>query len=1468
MIHHTPQAVGLYDPRFEHDACGVGFVVDRTGARSHRVLALGLAAAARLSHRGAVDADARSGDGAGVLTQLPTKLLDRELGVGQAIAVGMLFLPRTAEGAARAIALVESVLAAEGLERLAWRQVPLNPEALGEKAAATRPDIRQVVIRRPDGRSVTDFERALFLARRRLEKLAQSEGIDDFYVCSLSSRTIVYKALASSAQLPEIYSDLLDADYETALCVFHQRFSTNTFPSWPLAQPFRLLAHNGEINTLGGNRNWMRAHEANLADGPWNEAEIAQITPVIQAGNSDSGALDGVLELLLASGRDLLAALAMLVPAHHEAAPDMPEDVKAFYAYQAGLMEPWDGPAAIAASDGTTVAACLDRNGLRPARYCVLSDGLVVLGSEAGMLEFPEDHVVERGRLGPGEAIAVDVRSGRVLKDAEIKSVLAARRPYGQWLETEQVRLEASYSSQPTGPDLLVRQLVFGYEAEDLDRLIAPMAQGKEAIGSMGDDTPLAVLSRKPRPLYHYFKQRFAQVTNPPIDSLRETLVMSLTTRLGPRRSPLTETPAHAALIRLDSPVLEDAELLQLTALPDARFPSITLACVFDAEAGEVGLRAALEELEQAAEQAVSRGTVLLVLSDREIGENRAPVPMLLALSCIHTHLLRRGLRLRCALLCEAGDVREEHHLACLIGFGADAVNPYLALETAAALQPENPAVARERYRQALEKGLRKIMAKMGIGPVSAYRGAHIFEAIGLDQTLVARHFEGAIARLGGTGLAEIAAHAAAWKAQADVQLAKLPDWGLFRYRPDGEFHQYNPGMFKAIQQSAKSGAPEAAGEVETLVATRPRTALRDLLDFKLAETPVPLEEVEPVEAIVKRFAASAMSLGALSPEAHATISIAMNRLGARCNSGEGGEEPERAIPLPNGDSASSSIKQVASGRFGVTPAYLTHATDLEIKMAQGSKPGEGGQLPGFKVNAHIARLRHATPGVSLISPPPHHDIYSIEDLAQLIFDLRRVNPRARIGVKLVSEAGVGTVAAGVAKAHAQVIHIGGHDGGTGASPLGSIKHAGLPWELGLAETQQTLRLNGLRDRVALRVDGGLKSARDVMVAALLGADEYGFGTALLVSTGCVMARQCHLNICPVGIATQDEKLRHRYKGTPDQIVNFLTGLAEELRTRLAALGFRTMAEAIGRVDRLVVREALPGLEALLAEPEPATPRRCEQNQRPVTAESLDDRLLERAREVIETHGQASFELEIRNTDRAVGARLAGAIAERHGDDGFTGGIRLNLRGSAGQSFGAFLLDGLELRLDGEANDYVGKGMHGGLIVLRPATHRSGQVILGNTALYGATGGVLFAAGDAGERFAVRNSGGTAVVEGVGDHGCEYMTGGTAIVLGRTGSNFAAGMTGGTAYVLDEDARFAARCSQETVALCRPTPDELDAIMGWVEAFVRETGSPRGRQVLQQWEILGPLFWRVQPPEVAQAPMREPTAAQRAFRAP
>jgi glutamate synthase (NADPH/NADH) large chain/glutamate synthase (ferredoxin) len=1507
MLNHAcPKTTkGLYRAENEHDSCGVGFVAQVSGRRSNRILRISLRAISSLMHRGALDADAKTGDGAGVVTQIPYKIFKPEIArLGHTLyndldlGIGVLFLPHdNAYAQARAKAITEEVLEKRGLFLFGWREVPINLRVLGEKAQSTMPRIEQVLIGKPWGMADDDYERRLFLARNEIEDQAAAAGITNFYIPSFSHRTIVYKGLLVSSSLEKFYPDLKNPDYETALCVYHQRYSTNTFPTWPLAQPFRMLAHNGEINTVRGNRNWTAARESELRADFWGK-DIDLLKPIIQPGSSDSGSLDNVLEVLTMSGRSVLHAMTMLVPPAWSSDKNLPKELRDFYEYHSCLCEPWDGPAALCFTDGITVAACLDRNGLRPARTMLSEDGILTLGSEVGISGIDLKTSVENGRLAPGEMIAVDTSSGVLLRNKEIKAALASRKPYGQWLDEHLTRLQPPTAAElpATAGELDIlgltqKQISFGYSSEELDMILKPMAKdGAEAVGSMGDDTPLAVLSIKPRLLYTYFTQLFAQVTNPPIDPIREKLVMSLRTGLGWRRNLLSETPEHCRQVLLESPILLDAELEKIRALGGEN-TSHTVDCTWDAHAGPEGLEPAIHGICKAVEDAVDREVRIVVLSDRAVDHGRVAVPMLLAMGAVHHHLRRVGKRMKASIICETGEGRDVHQIACLIGYGASCVNPYLAFESLRELSEkgsiESPlADAFINYKKALELGLLKIMSKMGISVVSSYRGAQVFEAIGLASKLVEECFTGTSSRFEGISYPQVAIesltrHAMAF-GEAPVEAGKLDDPGYYRFRRGGELHAVTPPViqsfhtFVGIKGADKAGRAEDYKKyVDAVLANQPHS-LRNLLKvLPLASGPVPLEEVEPVDEIRKRFTTAGMSLGALSPEAHETLAIAMNRIGGKSNSGEGGEDPARFNRRENGDLANSAIKQIASGRFGVSAAYLASAKEIEIKMAQGAKPGEGGQLPGHKVSAYIAKLRHSVEGVTLISPPPHHDIYSIEDLAELIYDLKQVNPRARVCVKLVAEAGVGTIAAGVAKAHADIILVSGHEGGTGASPLSSVKNAGSAWEMGVAETHQVLLLNGLRNRVTLRTDGGMRSGEDIIYATLLGAEEYNFGTAALIAMGCVYVRQCHLNTCPVGVATLDDRLRAKFKGKPENVVAFFDAVAGEVREIMARLGFRSIEEMIGRVDCLAQRHIpdhpkanLLDLSPLILDvvkDDPSAVRFAtrDRNDGPED-QTLDEIILQDAKEAINDGKPIVLDYKVENTNRAIGTQVSGEIGYQYGEKGLPEGtLTLHLSGSAGQSFGAFLAPGVQITLTGEANDYVGKGMSGGELIVRPpADHKfvaHTSIIIGNTVMYGATGGKLFANGRGGERFCVRNSGGTAVVEGVGDHGCEYMTNGTVVVLGPTGKNFGAGMTGGVAYILDEEENFLSRYNSQLVVPTRLEDEEdISALKALIYRHLELTESQRASEILADWPAHQPMFWKVSP---IAPPPKAPVAA-------
>ena len=1480
---------GLHDPNSFRDACGTGFLARIDGRPTHELVAQAVAGVVSLTHRGAVNADPNTGDGAGVTISIPYAILQDDLArlgrpglADDDLAMAMVFLPVREAGRARSRAILEDASRRSGLEVIGWRATPTDPTVLGEWALQGLPGIEQLLLARPDGVELEEFERRLYLARRRAEAeydaLESAEGDDpaaDTYIVSMSSQTVVYKGLMVAPQLSRFYPDLTNPQTVSAVALFHQRYATNTLPNWRLAQPFRYVAHNGEINTLLGNRNWMQARGPALQSNVWGDA-VAELHPVVRGSvGSDSSAFDQALELLVASGRNPLHAMMMLVPEAWEQLDEMPPALRGFYEYHACLMEPWDGPAAIAFTDGRVVAAAMDRNGLRPARYQVTSDGLVVMGSEVGLIELDHETVIESGRLGPGQMVAVDTEAHELLHNDEIKQRIAAQRPYAKWVRGGMGRIErigeigAHTFPQADEGELLERQVLHGYSKEEVEYVLKPMArQAKEPVGSMGDDTPLSVLHDPPRPLYSYFRQLFAQVTNPPIDSIRERNVMSLDTYLGRRRSLLEESPDAARLVHMRSPVVLPDEL---DALRGFRLPSFSVAeldATFPVGDGPPGLEPALRALCDRVDEAIAAGQSLLVLSDERAGAERAPIPMLLAVSTVHHHLIANGRRLDASILASCGDARDVHQISCLIGFGADAVYPYLAYQTLLSLQAEgelDPMSADEvieRYLRAVDAGILKIMSKMGIASVASYHGGQIYEALGIGDEVVARSFPGTTSRIGGIGFAEIGADAIA-RHEAAYPAAGLEAGGWYKYRRDADYHANEPPVWRALHKAVQHNDREAYQDFAQRVNDRNPTALRDMLDFRSDREPIAIDEVEDIDQITPRFATGAMSLGALSPETHEDIAIAMNHLGATSNTGEGGEDPRRFLADGDKHDANSQIKQIASGRFGVTPAYLGSASEIEIKIAQGSKPGEGGQLPGHKVTQYIAMLRHSTPGVELISPPPHHDIYSIEDLSQLIYDLKIANPRARVCVKLVACEGVGTIATGVAKAYADVVHISGADGGTGASPLSSVKYAGAPWELGVREAHEALVVNGLRGRIKLRTDGGFHTGRDVVVAALLGAEGYGFGTAALVALGCKMARQCHLNTCPVGVATQREDLRAKYFGKPHMLIDFLIHVGQEVREILASLGYRSLDEIIGRTDlleqippRAGERARMVDLSRLIApiDAEPSLPRKRtqERNDRSVDVR-LDDELLELIEPHIADGSYFTGSYTITNEHRTVGARISGRIAHQYGDHGLRPGtIELHFNGSAGQSFGAFLVRGLRLFLRGEANDYVGKGMGGGMIAVSPVAgagyvgHEA--VLVGNTVLYGATGGSLWVAGRAGERFAVRNSGARAVVEGVGDHACEYMTGGTVVVLGPTGQNFAAGMSGGMAYVWDQDGDFASRVNTAMVDLERvEDPPEINLLEEMIEAHAERTGSPHARRVLDHWDVVLPQIVKVIP---------------------
>ncbi len=1554
----------------ERDACGVGFIAHRQSLESHEIMTKGLVALTCLEHRGGCSADGDSGDGAGILSAIPWELF-QEVGTqsgieagnhkntAENIAVGMLFLPRAEQAAHTAREIVEQVARDENLTVLGWRVVPVDSSVLGVQARENQPQIEQIFLKADD---VTgdELERKLYITRRRIGQAIgthNSDWIEEFYVCSLSCRTIVYKGMVRSAVLGDFYLDLKNRAYKSSFVVYHRRFSTNTMPKWPLAQPMRLLGHNGEINTLLGNINWMKARQASLSHPVW-KGRLEELKPFVSIGNSDSATLDNVFELQIRSGRNPLEASMIMLPEaynHQPALSNYPEIVD-FYEYYSGLQEAWDGPALLVFSDGLTVGATLDRNGLRPARYCITSDDYIVVASEAGVVDFPEENIIEKGRLGPGETIAVDLQNHEILKNWEIKQRVASRNPYGEWLR--QYRQEfsinnvngecrdsdiqsinngngvnsngvngnghgASHSKLLKKKEidrqaLLRHQIAFGYTSEDVEMVIVPMAiDAKEPTFCMGDDIPLAVLSEKPHLLYDYFKQRFAQVTNPPIDPLREKLVMSLKVELGSRGNLLDPKPEYARRFKLESPLLTQAQLIEIE---QSDFNTVELSTVFPISGGREGLKAAVESLQLSAVEAVRNGAKILILSDKisansqesedygAINAENTYIPPLLAVGAVHHHLIREGLRMDTSLVVNTAQCWSTHHFACLIGFGAAAICPYMALETLRSwwydAKTQNfmqrgkiAAVSLEQstanYLKAIENGLLKILSKMGISLLTSYQGAQIFEAIGIGKDLLDLGFCGTTSRIGGISISELAQEVLSvhCKAFPELNTKKLENLGFVQYRRGGEYHMNSPEMAKALHQAVKSNNYDHYEVYQKHLQGRPITALRDLLDFQSDRQPISIEEVEPVSEIVKRFCTGGMSLGALSREAHETLAIAMNRFGGKSNSGEGGEDPVRfntldnvdqnghsaTLPhlngLRNGDTASSAIKQVASGRFGVTPQYLMNAKQIEIKMAQGAKPGEGGQLPGRKVSEYIASLRKSKPGVTLISPPPHHDIYSIEDLAQLIFDLHQINPKAKVSVKLVAEIGIGTIAAGVAKANADIIQISGHDGGTGASPLSSIKHAGTPWELGLSEVHRVLMENSLRDRVILRVDGGLKSGWDVLMGAMMGAEEFGFGSVAMIAEGCIMARICHTNNCPVGVASQKEQLRKRFPGTPENVVNFFYFIAEEVRSLLARFGYRSLSEVIGRADLMKMRKVDGGtfpnvelsktrslnLDCLLKLPD-ARENRSWLHHEEVHSNGavLDDDLLADAEIQNAINGHSTIDKTVRavNTNRTIGARIAGVIASKYGDKGFKGQINLTFTGCVGQSFGAFNLPGMKLKLLGEANDYVGKGMNGGEIIIKPpadATYNPAEnVIVGNTCLYGATGGMLFVTGKAGERFGVRNSKGIAVIEGAGDHCCEYMTGGVIVVLGKVGRNVAAGMTGGLGYFLDEDGNFPELVNPEIVSVQRIVSDAGEKqLKDLITVHFERTESGKAKMILDNWQEFLPKFWQLVPPSEA-----------------
>ena len=1473
---------GTYDPSQEHDNCGVGLVAALDGRARRDVVQAGIDALRAVWHRGAVDADGKTGDGAGIHIEIPQDFfrdaISRSGHVPGAdpIAVGMVFLPKTDLGAQeRCRTIVETEILAFGYGIYGWRQVPIEAGCIGEKANATRPEIEQIMIR-GRGADAETFERDLYVIRRRIEKQAIAAQVSEMYICSLSCRSIIYKGMFLAESLTDFYPDLLDARFVSRFAIYHQRYSTNTFPTWRLAQPFRMLAHNGEINTIHGNINWMKSHETRLAAGELGPL-IEDVKPVVQVGGSDTATLDGVFELLVRAGRDAPMTKALMIPASTGQDATMKDAHRDMFLYCNAVMEPWDGPAAIAATDGRWVIAGLDRNGLRPLRYTVTASDLLVVGSETGMVKFAETEIIAKGRVGPGQTIGVDLDEAKFYGDDALKDVLAARQPFGEWAKRitkidQVVKTDAPEPVMYEGEDLRRRQLAVGTTLEDLEMILHPMVEDSaEAIGSMGDDTPVAVLSEVYRGLHHYFRQAFAQVTNPPIDSLRETRVMTLKTRLGNLGNVLDEDSSQCDLLQLESPVLSNAEFAAMAATMGAA--ACRVDCTFAVADGEAGLRAGIERIRREAEEGVRAGCAHVILTDENQGPERAPIPMILATGAVHTHLVRQSLRTFTSLNVRCAECLDTHYFAVLIGVGATTINAYLAQESIADRQARGLfggvglKEAVQRYKKAVDKGLLKVMSKIGISVISSYRGGYNFEAIGLSRALVAEFFPGMQSRISGIGLSGIARkvlglHAAAWDAEAGA----LSVGGIYKVRRKGEVHAFEGSLIHTLQVAVATDSYETYRRYADGVRRQRPVALRDLLDFRtdLAK-PIAVDEVESITEIRKRLVAPGISLGALSPEAHETLSIAMNRIGARSDSGEGGEDPARAVPRANGDNANSAIKQIASGRFGVTAEYLNACREIEIKVAQGAKPGEGGQLPGFKVTGLIAKLRHSTPGVTLISPPPHHDIYSIEDLAQLIYDLKQINPEATVCVKLVSRSGIGTIAAGVAKAKADAILISGHSGGTGASPQTSVKYAGLPWEMGLSEAHQVLMLNRLRHRVKLRTDGGIKTGRDVVIAAMLGAEEFGIGTASLVAMGCIMVRQCHSNTCPVGVCSQDEALRAKFEGTPEKVINLFSFIAEDVRGILASLGVRRLVDVIGRTDLLqqVSRgsDLLDDLDLnpLLAQADPGGHARyCTLEGRNEVPETLDAQMIADAAALFDRGEKMQLQYTVRNTHRAIGTKISSKITRQYGMRGLAPGhLGVRLRGSAGQSLGAFAVQGLKLEVLGDANDYVGKGLSGATIVVRTAPSSplktQENTIIGNTCLYGATAGELFAAGQAGERFAVRNSGATAVVEGCGSNGCEYMTGGTVVLLGAVGDNFGAGFTGGQAFVYDPDEVFTRRVNPDTLTWQRVAHPHWEGVLrGLVERHAAETQSKYAAMLLHDWARVLPAMWQVVPKGYAQ----------------
>lgn len=1482
-----PSPQGLYDPSNEKDSCGVGFVANIKGEKSHGIIKKALEVLNNLTHRGAVGSDPKTGDGAGILTQIPNEFfriccdnIGIKLPKAPNYAIGMVFLPREPAARLQCEGILERIIEEEGQKVLGWRDVPVDNRVIGETAKGTEPTIRQIFVESACSNQ-KEFEKILYIVRKRTENEVSNlvkRGSEYFYVCSLSSRTIVYKGLFVAQQIKSYYVDLDDINFKSAIAVVHQRYSTNTFPTWGLAQPFRFLAHNGEINTIRGNRNWMHAREGVLESDVIGR-DIKKLFPIIKKGGSDSESLDNIFELLECDGRSMAHAMMMLVPEAWKYDEKMEDYKRAFYEYHGSLIEPWDGPAAITFCDGTQVGVTVDRNGLRPARYIVTKDGLAMVASEVGVLDIKPEEVERKGKLKPGRMFLIDTKEGRIIEDEEIKKTVCISKPYAEMIAKNKIMLEdyPQVEDEYNGSTehLIENQGAFGYTLEDLNVILGTMAKnGAEPLGSMGNDTSLAVLSNKPQVLFSYFKQLFAQVTNPPIDPIREKLVMSLMNYIGSQDNILNKEISKNPFIEIDSPVLSDSFMAKIRNFKDKNFRSTVIPITFKYDAGVEGFKNALAKICERASKRIREGYNIIVLSDRKVDAYDAAIPSLLAVGAVQQHLIREKTRTKVSIIVETGEMRETMHLALLIGYGATAVNPYLAFQTIEHMVKEGEITgitvkkAKENYIEALNHGLLKILSKMGICTLQSYHGAQIFEALGLNREFIDNYFEGTPSRIGGVGVDVIAEEVLIRHRNAFNNIRKplkeLETGGQYAWRQDGEFHLFNPMTISRLQVAVRQGKYDAFKQYTSLVNDQSKNlcTLRSLLRFKKDNPSIPIEEVEPVSEIVKRFCTGAMSFGSISKEAHETIAIAMNRLGGKSNSGEGGEDCKRYVEDANGDSRRSAIKQIASARFGVAAEYLVNAKELQIKMAQGAKPGEGGQLPGRKVDEAIARVRHSTPGIDLISPPPHHDIYSIEDLAQLIYDLNNINSSARVSVKLVSEVGVGTIAAGVVKAHADAILISGYDGGTGASPVSSVKHAGVPWELGLSETHQVLLMNNLRSRVRIQTDGQLKTGRDIVIAALLGAEEFGFATSVLVVMGCAMLRNCHLNTCDMGIATQDPELRKNFRGKPEHIINFFTYLAMEVRELMAELGFRTINEMVGRVDKLEVNRSIDhwkakhlDLSAILYRPD--VPNRikpyCVISQDHGLNKSIDYKLIQIAKQALEEKLAVTGNFQVKNTNRAVGAMISGEIAKRYGHQGLPEDtITFNFKGSAGQSFGAFGAKGLTLILEGEANDYVGKGLSGAKLVLktpeRVTYEQDTNTIAGNTILYGATSGKIFVNGVVGERFAVRNSGAEAVVEGVGDHCCEYMTGGTVVIIGKTGKNFAAGMSGGIAYVFDEEESFSKKCNMEFVEIEKlQEEDDINTVYHMISEHYKLTNSKKAKKILDSWEEYIGRFKRIIP---------------------